>query len=227
MLNLHRLSNWSFQDLPIIVFAFLAWVSYLSTPDLPVSRNAASQLLQLLEKVPNDTSCRQNIENFHQEIIGRDARFSSLNIDVSSFVKNICHRLFYHGKQQHMFEVMSYSASYFPMHWTRNNLTLKSARLPALAYFIMVGPSDSVSALSMLVDHIHSHDHTILIHVDEKCEAAVHRSASAIAKSRTHIFVLKPERITWGGYSVVATQVSKGNLILILAEKRLSDNELP
>ncbi len=93
------------------------------------------------------------------------------------------------------------------LHWLSHNTTAIVDRLPTLAYLILVGPSDDISAVSALVERIRVADTTILLHFDSKCPPRMHRSAALLSDGRADVFVLESQRVTWGGYSMVEVQV--------------------
>ena len=211
-----------------VIFAGLALISHLSTPDPPVFRNPDAELLDLLSKVPSDT-CRREIAVFHQDY-RHDNNAESESVDVTNFVGRICHasldsREFPDALWRQHLQLRDYPCqdkshsqphpqpahlsglTNRPMHWISYNMTSTTARLPSLAYLIMVGPEDSVSAVSRLIDHIYAFDHIILIHVDKKCEPNMHLGISSSVGGRQNIKILEPERVTWGSFSVVRTQV--------------------
>jgi hypothetical protein len=207
-MNIRRLASWSIQDLPILVFATLALISYLSTPDLPNIQDLDTQLIELLDKIP-DEKCRQKIREFYRE---PHKSIRTEVVEVPNDVKRLCHQSS-DLSQQGVSDAWRADSSYkenFDLHWIAHNMTLHNARLPSLAYLIMVGTTDSFSALEILIDHIYALDHSFVIHVDEKSEQSVHLGVSRIAKSRDNIFIMDSERVTWGGYSVVETQVPAG-----------------
>ena len=131
-------------------------------------------------------------------------------IDVTPFVRDVCHRaLDSHGQD---FSDFFWAPPSLPkhvrnLHWRSHNTTANVDRLPALAYLILVGPSDAISAVSALVERIRAADNTVLLHVDSKCPPRMHRGAALLAESRADIFVLDSQRVTWGGYSMVEVQV--------------------
>ena len=212
-ISLGKLWQCSCQDLPIVVFAFLALISHLSTPDPPVLENPKTQLVNLLAKIPSER-CRRKVVEFHQEN-RHDARTESVVVDAPDFVKSVCHTAldtqhisdaFWHISQHQSHKHFKQHES---LHWTLNNQTMFSERLPALAYLVMVGPTDLVAAVSALVNHIYAPDHVILIHIDSKCKPSVHAGISNMTRGRRNVMLLESERVTWGSYSVVRTQVTE------------------
>lgn len=208
MLDFRRLKNWSCRDLPIFLSALLAWLSYLSTPDPPPVHEPNSGLRELLKRVQSD-SCRRKIADFHRQY-SHNTRLESPIVDVSPFVKDVCHRaLDSHGQD---FSEFLWGQPTLPkgvrkLHWLSHNTTVNVDRLPTLAYLILVGPSDTISAVSALVEHIRAADTTVLLHVDSKCPPRMHRGAALLGEGRADIFVLESQRVTWGGYSMVEVQV--------------------
>jgi hypothetical protein len=208
MLDFRRLKNWSCRDLPIFLSALLAWLSYLSTPDPPPVHDLDSGLRELLKRVQSE-SCRRKIADFHRQN-RHDTRLESPIIDVTPFVRDVCHRaLDSHGQD---FSDVLWGHHPLPtstrnLHWLSHNTTAIVDRLPTLAYLILVGPSDDISAVSALVERIRVADTTILLHFDSKCPPRMHRSAALLSDGRADVFVLESQRVTWGGYSMVEVQV--------------------